>query len=272
MNIDIAMTVKVVLFFLAITVVVSMVMAFRSINAGRTLQFYQKRQVLIYHGWRLFILALGLGLFGFLIFRFGEPVAYRYFPPSPTITVTPTVTQTPTITNTPSMTFTPTITMTLSQTYTPALPEQVQATIQTPVGVDTSAIFSPITFSDQIKDGVVIEEKTNFDGQVKTIYGGYSYDRMVLGVQWSAVWLFGDQIICSETRAWTWSQGGYGFTDCTREAGEWQPGTYEVQIFVGSTWKSSGRFVINPSAADQTLTAQVTPSFAIPTQTPTPAP
>lgn len=272
MNIDIAMTIRVVLFFLSIAMIVSLVMAFKSINAGRTLQFYQKRQVLIYHGWRLFLLAIGLGLIGFVVFQFGEPVAYRYFPPSPTITVTSTTTLTPTITNTPSMTSTPTITMTLSQTYTPALPEQLIATIQTPVGVDTSAIFSPITFSNQIKDGVVIEEKSNFDGPLTTIYGGYSYDRMVLGVQWSAIWLYGDQIICAETRAWTWSSGGYGFTDCTRDVGEWLPGNYEVQIFVGSTWKNSGRFVINPSPANQTMTAQVTPGIVIPTQTPSPLP
>lgn len=272
MNIDIAMTVKVVFVLLLIAAVVSVISAFKSISAGRHLEFFQKRQLLIYHGWRLVLLAAGFGLIGFLVIRFGEPVAYRYFPPSPTVTITPTVTLTPTITNTPSQTFTPTITVTLSETYTPALPQQIQETIQTPVGVDASAIFSPITFSTQIKDGLLVDENTNFNMPVKTMYGGYSYDRMALGVQWSAVWLYGDQIICSETSAWKWSSGGYGFTDCTREVGEWLPGTYEVQIFVGSTWKSSGRFVINPSPQDLTLTVQPTDATLVPTQTPTPTP
>ena len=105
--------------------------------------FYQKRQVLIYRGWRLILVALLLLASGFLISRFGEPIAYRYFPPSPTITLTPTVTTTPTITLTPSATFTPTITMTLSQTYTPALPQFIQETVQTPIGPDVNAVFSP---------------------------------------------------------------------------------------------------------------------------------
>ena len=44
------------------------------------------------------VLTLILGAVAFLLVKFGEPVAYRYFPPSPTITRTPTITTTPTIT------------------------------------------------------------------------------------------------------------------------------------------------------------------------------
>lgn len=244
MNIDVATTVKVVLGLLGIAAFVSLVMAVKSIKAGHKLLFYQKRQSLIYNGWRLVLLAIGLLFSGFLIFRFGEPVVYRYFPPSPTITLTPTITITPTVTNTPSMTYTPTITLTLSQTYTPSLPEMIQATIQTPVGPDTSAIFSPLSFADTTKDGVVVDSFTEFELPVGTLFGGFSYDRMATGVQWTAVWLFGDEVICSETKAWDYAPGGYGYTDCTRPVEAWLPGIYEVRIFVGQTWKVSGTFRI----------------------------
>lgn len=197
MNIDIATTIKVILVLLGITAVVSLFMAFKSIQAGHKLQFYQKRQVLVYHGWRLVLLAAGLILGGFLLLRVGEPVAYKFFPPSPTITSTPTITVTPTITLTPSQTFTPTITLTLAQTYTPVLPEQIQATIQTPMGANTHAVFSVITFSTQLKDGVVVETQSNFSPPVTQLYGGFSYDSMDLGVQWTAVWLYGTQIVCA---------------------------------------------------------------------------
>lgn len=265
MNIDIATTVKVILLILGIAAVISLTMAFRMIKAGHKLQFYRKRQDLVYHGWRLILLAFGIALSGFLLVKVGEPTIYKYFPPSPTITQTPTITMTPTVTLTPSQTFTPTITMTLAQTYTPSLPEMVQATIQTPVGVDNAAVFSVITFSKQTKDGVVINVESNFDQPVTTLYGGFSFDKVATGVQWTAIWLYGTEIVCAETKVWNYAPGGYGYTDCKRPAEAWTPGEYEVQIFIGSTWKSSGRFSI------KTGDSGVTPNPLSP-GTPTPPP
>ena len=274
MNIDVATTFKVILVLIAIAALTSLVMAFKSIKAGHKLLFYQKRQVLVYHGWRLVLLALGLVLAGFLISRFGEPAVYKYFPPSPTITQTPTVTITPTITNTPSMTFTPTITLTLSQTYTPSLPEFIQATIQTPVGPDASAIFSPLSFSDQTEDGVVVESFTEFELPVGTLFGGFSYDRMSTGVQWTALWLYGEETVCSEMKPWDYAPGGYGYTDCTRAVEDWLPGVYEVRIFVGQTWKVSGTFRIlgeEPLTENvPTATGSQPPEVEIATSTPEP--
>lgn len=271
MNIDIATTIRVILLLLGIAAIASLIMAFRSIRAGQKLQFFQKRQVLISHGWRLVLLTGIIIVGGFLLLKFGEPVAYRYFPPSPTTTRTPTITITPTITLTPVNTYTPTITLTLAQTYTPGLPEQIQATIQTPVGVDNNAIFSPITFSTKIENGLVVDPQASFDPPITVMYGGFSYDKMSPGVQWSVVWLFNNEIICSETRAWTWTTGGYGFSDCSRDAGQWLPGDYEVQIFVGQTWKTSGRFLIRgesesgtPAPQAVTDTPTVTPSLSPP--------
>jgi hypothetical protein len=251
-NIDVSTTLKVVLLLLGLLVAILVVTAVKSINAGQKIQFYQKRQVLIYRGWRIILLSILLVGAGFIIYRFGEPVAYHYFPPSPTITTTPTMTSTPTITLTPSMTFTPTITMTLSQTYTPSLPQFIQETVQTPIGPDVNAVFSPLIFDDKTKNGVVEESYTEFTLPVTTLFGGFSYDRMTTGIQWTAVWLYGDEVVCSETKAWNYASGGYGYTDCTRPQEEWQPGRYEVQIFVGQTWKVSGEFNI--------LTEDATPS------------
>lgn len=276
MNIDVATTMKVVMFFLAIAAFIFLLVAVRSIKAGRKLLFYQKRQILIYRGWRLILFSVFLVGAGLLISRFGEPVVYRYFPPSPTITMTPTVTATPTITLTPSMTFTPTITLTLSQTYTPSLPEFIQETVQTPIGPDVSAIFSPLSFSDTTEDGVVTENITEFSLPVSTLFGGFSYDRMAVGAQWTALWLYGEEVICSETKAWDYAPGGYGYTDCTRPVEDWRPGIYEVRIFVGQSWKMSGTFRI---LGEDDLTGEVftpegpeEPVVEEPAQTPTPPP
>ena len=89
-----------------------------------------------------------------------------------------------------------------------------------------------------------------------------------LGVQWTAVWLYGTEIVCSETKAWTYSPGGYGYTDCKRAATDWKAGEYEVQIFVGQTWKNSGRFTIKGAEGEQTQAASQV-STLLPTLTPT---
>ncbi len=275
MKIDIAMTVKVLLVFIGIGLVVCVILAIRSIKAGQHLEFFKKRQNLVTHGWNLIFLAVFLGIFAIILARFGEPVAYRYFPPSPTVTRTPTVTLTPTITQTPKDTLTPTITLTLAQTYTPSLPTEAIATIQTPIGPDTAAVFSPITFSTTTKDGVVTNTVDSFDGGVTHIFGGFSYDKMVTGVQWTAVWLREGQVIWLETKPWNYTPGGYGYTDYQQTADQWQPGEYEVQIFVGSTWKSSGRFTIVGAATTGTVTA-TTPApgtpVVQPSSTPSPSP
>jgi hypothetical protein len=261
-NIDIATTFKVLLVLIAITIAVALIGAFRSINAARKLQFFKKRQDLIGRGWRLVALTLILGASAFLLVRFGEPVAYRYFPPSPTITRTPTITTTPTITLTLRETYTPTITLTLAQTYTPALPDVVQTAIKTPVGVDNNAVFSVLEFSTQTKDGVVINTTDVFNLPISQMFAGFSFDKMTLGVQWTAVWSFEGEVICFESAPWKYSTGGSGYSDaCNSQlsADQWKPGNYQVQIFVGQTYKTSGRFLIAGGETEPTASPTPTP-------------
>lgn len=271
MNIDIAMTVKVLLVFIGIGLLVSLFFAYRSITVGKRLEFFKKRQNLVTHGWRLILFAIGLVIFGVILSRFGEPVAYRYFPPSPTITGTPTITLTPTVTLTPKDTLTPTITLTLAQTYTPSLPTEAMATIQTPIGPDAGAVFSLIQFSTKTKDGVVIDPVTTFNPPVTHIYGGFSYDKVVAGVHWTAVWYHEGKIFYLETKAWNYPPGGYGWTDCDLSSADWLPGEYEVQIFVGQTWKSSGRFTISGAQTSGTQTQPAKATVVPPTPSPSPS-
>jgi len=66
LNIDVSTTVKVVLLLVVVAAIILLVMAARSIKAGRKLLFYQKRQVMIYRGWRLILFAVLLVGTGFL--------------------------------------------------------------------------------------------------------------------------------------------------------------------------------------------------------------
>ncbi len=102
--------------FIAIAVIlvaialVSLWSGIRDIQSARKMTFFRLRRQRIASGWRLFGLALVLGVLAITLPVFGEPVAYQYFPPSPTITLTPSITLIPTITLTPSITVTPSIT------------------------------------------------------------------------------------------------------------------------------------------------------------------
>jgi type VI secretion system secreted protein VgrG len=71
------------------------------------------------------------------------------------------------------------------------------------------------------------------------------------------------QVICYETKPWTGSTGGYGYTDCFPISTAWQPGEYEVQIFVGDVWFVSDRFTVAGEPPTPTLTP-------VPSRTPTP--
>jgi hypothetical protein len=273
MNLDIDTTFKVILVLLAIGIVTSISMALKSLSAARHLDFYRKRQDLMEYGWRLIFFALIMAAAGFLFYQFGEPIAYRYFPPSPTITKTPTITTTPTITQTLVNTLTPTITPTLAQTYTPALPNIVKTEIKTPVGVDTQGLFSSVQFSTQTKDSVVINTTDTFSLPITEMFGGYTFDQMTTGVQWTAVWLHEGEVMCYETKPWDGGTGGSGYTDaCNQQLSpdEWLPGDWEVQIFVGQTWKSSGTFTIfgSESTPSASLSPTLTLNAPVPSQTP----
>jgi hypothetical protein len=233
------------------------------------LEFFKKKQNLIAYAWRLMFLGLLLVGLWFWVFFKAEPIAYQYFPPSPTYTRTPTITLTPTITPTLKETLTPTVTETLQYTYTPELPSEAQATIQTPVGPDANAIFSELFFATKLDANLLLTDvNTQFQVPVTHVYGGFTFDKMALGVQWTAVWLYEGEIFFIESKVWTNKDGsgGYGYTDCQQEAEKWQPGEYEVQIYVGSTWKASGRFTI---VGNETATPTPTSTIVIVT---TPAP
>ena len=277
MNIDIDTTFKVILVLLAIGIVTSISIALKSISSAKKLEFYRKRQDLAEHGWRLIFFSLLLAVAGFLFYKFGEPIAYRYFPPSATITRTPTITTTPTITQTLANTLTPTITLTLAQTYTPELPLMVRETHQTPVEPEGSSIFSPVTFSTEVDKGWLINTTDSFTLPITELFAGYQYDGMMPGLLWTAVWLHEGEIVCYESQVWGNETGGYWFSDyCNKKITPdmWAPGNWEVQIFIGQTWKTSGRFMImsneptvDPSAS-VTASPTLTPDLPLSTSTP----
>lgn len=210
-------------------------------------------------------------VFAVVLPLYGLPVAYHYFPPSPTASPTATtvpfrtVTPTPTITLTATVTDTPLVTDTATITPTPSLPLAVLALFQSNITPNPNAIFSPLTFSTKIDNNLQpIDPQTVFDNPITEIFATYSYDQMMPGAQWTAVWLRDGKQVCLETHPFAGGTGGYDEAHCADPIGGWQPGTYEMQIFVGEDWKVLGRFLVqgNPPTAAPSLTptASTTPT------------
>ena len=98
--------------------------------------------------------------------------------------------------------------------------------------------------------------------------GVYTFDGMVPGVQWTALWYRDGKLVHYETKPWGDYTGGYDFVEWEAPASEWLPGIYEVQIFVGLEWKVVGQFRLEGDAptAIPTSTPSLTPT---PSRTPT---
>jgi hypothetical protein len=235
----------------------------RSIQSARKLTFYRLREKRMSSGWRMLVAGVLLLLFSVWLGRFGEPIAYRYFPPSPTpsltpsitpipsITLSPTITLTPTITNTPSVTDTPTI------TPTPYVPPAIEALFDSQVTPNPDAVFSPLQFSTVYENFECVAPSTTFVNPVPQMWACFSYNNMSPGVQWTALWYRGNELVHYETLPWDGTTGGLGYSQWAPPPEMWQAGDYEVQIFVGDEWKVVGRFVV--SGDPLTSTPSITP-------------
>src|SRR5512143_2134566 len=156
----------------------------RTLQSARKMTFYRLRRQREAGGWRMLGLATLLVLIAVVLPLYGLPVAYQYFPPTPTITLTPTITGiptttvSPTITLSPTVTDTPLVTDTATITPTPSLPLAVVALFQSSVTPNPNTILSELTFSTKIDNDVQpVDPETVFDNPISRMYATYSYDQ-----------------------------------------------------------------------------------------------
>ncbi len=233
---------------------------YRRVQAAQQLPYFTLRQRRLREGLRLILLGTAIGILGLLTRLYGTQAFQVLITPTPSLTPTPSSSPTPTVTATPSITPTPSITMTPSATLipsatpTPAIPDALTVLFRETITPRPEAVFSPLEFSlrlDRLNRAIGAAEA--FENPVEILFGAFTYDAMNDGVRWTALWYFGSEIVCSETKPWDGGTGGYGFTECDPPEG-FQPGEYEVRMFLGETWKVSGRFLIVGSVAQATAT------------------
>jgi hypothetical protein len=247
---------------LLLGLILALWLGWRRIRAASQLRYYLLRRERLNQGWRLLLLGIGLGLLSILTQLFGRQAVYIIIPPTPSTTPSPTVTSTPTISSTPTITATATITLTPSQTATPTitptpvLPEAITVVFLDTVTPPADAALSPIEVArrlDRLNRAITPEE--TFANPIQKLYGAFTYNNLLDGVRWTAIWLQDGQSVCLETKEWDGGTGGYGYTECDPPDG-WQPGDYEIQIYLGETWQVSTRFAVT----GQPPTATATPA------------
>ncbi|HSR21454.1 MAG TPA: hypothetical protein VLL49_11120, partial [Anaerolineales bacterium] len=199
--------------------------------------------------------------------------------PRPSNTAPP-ATDTPTaILVTPSPIVPPTSTI----TPTPVMPIAVQAMIEGTVTPAFDVEFGRLRFSTEINDYRLVAPGERFRNPIKQIFSVFTYQPVGAKIQWTALWYENGELRYIDTTSWQAYPTGVAVAGWNRPAPEWQPGEYEVQIFVGTDWKASGRFLLEgePPTATATprpsATATLRPSAtatrtATPTRTATASP
>jgi hypothetical protein len=156
------------------------------------------------------------------------------------------------------------------------VPLAVEIQFTSVVTPNPAAIFSPLQFARALDENFQpVEPATVFQNPVGHLYAQFTYDGMQVGVQWTALWFRGTELVHYETKPWDGSSGGIGYTDWEPEPYLWQSGEYTVQIFAGLQWKVVGAFTVEGDAPTPPVTPTPSPSVtptpsATPTRTPRP--
>ncbi|HLA97518.1 MAG TPA: hypothetical protein VJL34_03620 [Anaerolineales bacterium] len=282
MELDIRTAVQTALVILGFLILLFIWRGYVSIRTARQLPFFRMRRQRMVRGWRLIFAALILLIVAYLVNTRSEPLIYSYFPPTatstqtPTITLTPTISLTPTITLSPTITLTPRVSNTPTITPTPFVPLAIEARFESTITPNPEAVFSALTFTDGL-DALYrpLRPGTVFENPITHMYAIFSYDGMIKGSQWTALWYRDGELVHFETLPWDGETGGLGYTDWAPKPEEWLPGIYEVQIFVGLTWKVSGFFEVQgepptPLPTDTPTTTSTPTRTLTPTRTPRP--
>jgi type VI secretion system secreted protein VgrG len=274
-DLDVLSFLKAALVILALGVVFSFWAGIRSIRSSRSLPYFRLRRDRLVLGWRMILIAVLMAVVVGVLSIYGEPLAYRIYPITTTPSLTPTPSLAPSLTPVPSMTLSPTITPTLAESLTPTItptpymPLAIEAQFEALVTPPAGAVFSELTIAQGF-DALYrpINPNTNFTNPVGHMYALFSYDQMVDGVQWTALWYRDGELVHYETLVWDGGIGGFGFTDWDPDPEEWLPGNYQVQIFIGTEFKVLGEFVIEGDPVSSSPTATPTLTITL-TLTPT---
>jgi hypothetical protein len=166
--------------------------------------------------------------------------------PTPTgaVMVTPTVrpTRTPTATPTRRPTATPPFIPT--PTTDVALPESAATPLPDAVPAGEGAHITFITLAaERDEAGQPVDPGTEFPPGDHRVYLFISYEGMANGVAWTFAVYQDGELLDSATQAWEWGAAGKTYL-YFKPPGGYEPGLYEMQVFVEEQLKGVAQFVV----------------------------
>ena len=170
--------------------------------------------------------------------------------PSPTATYTPSPTPSPTIpppVATPSPTPTPTPFYPMPETARSPLPGAVPARLDARITLETFALG--------VENGRPVQPGAEFTAGDFRVYAFIRYEGMSRGATWTYGWYREGEYLDGNTCLWwvrmpncPYMVGEQGITFLYyRRPGGYDPGTYEVRIWIEDRFQGSFRFVIVPA-------------------------
>jgi hypothetical protein len=126
-----------------------------------------------------------------------------------------------------------------------------------------------LRFSTTINGYELIAPGESFPNPIKQMYTVFTYQPADQRVPWVALWYQDGNLQNVDASSWESSPPGIGIASWARDPVQWQAGDYEVQIFIGTAWKATGRFSLSGEPPTFTATASAT---ATPTGTATHTP
>jgi len=173
---------------------------------------------------------------------------------TPAAVPTHTPTRRPTRTPTATPTRRPTATPPFIPTSTPEIlpPESALSPLPSAVPAREDARIAIITLAAEEDDfGQPVDPGTEFPPGDHRVYLFFTYEGMRNGTATTFAWYKDGEFIefCSDTWAWglvegrDWGEAGRTSYYCSPPGG-WEPGTYQVQVFIETRLQGSSQFVI----------------------------
>lgn len=267
---DVLRWVAYVLFVLSI---IPLFLSARYYLKSRRAKYYIGRSEALQQSGRWIALALVVAGLAVTVLIAGPQLSFPFLT-SPTVTPTFTASPTlivfasPTSSPTPSRTFTPTTTPTRPPTATPPfiptptpkakLPEFALSPLPSAVPAGEDAYIKLITLAmEKGEDGGPVEPGSEFPAGKHYVYLFFQYDGMEEGVMTTFAWYRDGEYLerCSDTWLWDmvegrdWGKSGRMSYYCN-PAGGWEPGMYEIHVFIEDQLQGIAEFVIEEGGGE----------------------
>ena len=108
--------------------------------------------------------------------------------------------------------------------------------------------LSPLAFSTEVTDDLeAVDPQRIFPEGFFTIYATFGYAEMADGMEWAWVWRRNGEVVSGGNELWAYGDDGPGYVYLNPEEG-FQPGEYEVEVWVNSELLTSSTLVVNNAA------------------------